>query len=330
MRTRRVCLLGFGLAWCSAAVFLACGGGGSAGDGGADASVDTGDVAQRDSHLDRIGKDSPVDRGDAGPADSGLVGHCSPVNGPACDIVLQDCPSKEECVVVSDPTAESGLGFTTQCQPNTASEHLAAGATCCPGGANPCDPGLVCIGSSCAGDAGGGRCAPACCPGDAGAIQANCGFSPEGYAGSCSLTLTGGKPTAKDEAGALYTTCLYASTCTIFAQPCGPGDTCIVEDMAGTSKCVPISNDGGSVGVSPGGLCGGFANACAQGLACIGLSFDGAVLPSTCNYMCYLTGGSPPFDAGIITSAPGMGGCPSGQACKAVGGFPTWLGACGP
>jgi hypothetical protein len=289
--------------------------------------VPTSDSKSHDQTVNPDGSDG----GDGG-RDAGLVGHCSPVNGPACDIVLQNCPPKQECVVVNDPTAESGLGETTQCMPTTGSEHLAAGAICCPSSSNPCDPGLTCIGTACVGDAGGGRCAPACCPGDGGtAIQANCGFSSEGYAGSCSLELTGGKSTPTNEAGALYTTCLYASTCTIFAKPCGPGNICIVEDSTGTSKCVPIDNDGGSVGLPSGGLCGNFANACAQGLACIshGLS-DGGVSAAACSYMCYLAGGTPPFDAGIITSAPGMGGCPSGQTCGGVTGFPSWLGACGP
>jgi hypothetical protein len=327
MTGRYACLIGLVVVWSASSAFLACGGGSSGGDGGTDASSDKTtmfDVSTSDrSHTDSAPTDSPTDGGgDVVPTDGGVTGHCSRVNGPACDIVLQNCPSGQECVVVNDP--DSGLGATTSCQPNQSSEHLPAGSACCPSSNNPCKSGLTCVGSSCVGDAGGGQCTPACCPGDAGAIQANCGSSPVGYIGTCNLTDTDG--------AVLYSTCIYASSCTVFAQPCGDTYACTVQNKSGTSKCVQIYDpDGGPNGLPAGAPCSS-GNSCEQGTQCISfIAPDGGPGPYTCTYLCYISGGSPPFDAGIITTKPGAGGCPSGQTCSPdTMNLPAWLGLCGP
>src|SRR4051812_34102192 len=80
-------------------------------------------------------KDSPVAKPD-GAVDAGKVGNCSPAKG-ACDIVLQDCPAQQECVV----NAAGG----TECSPVQPSQQLPIGRGCCPNNAagNPCLPGLT-------------------------------------------------------------------------------------------------------------------------------------------------------------------------------------------
>jgi hypothetical protein len=332
MNGRHAFLIGLGLVWSASSAFLACGSGSSGGDGGTDASTDNATrfdvpMSEQKNHTDSPLTDSPTDGGgDVVAMDAGLTGHCSRVNGPACDIVLQNCPSGHECVVVNDPTAESGLGQITSCQPTQSSEHLPAGSACCPGPNNSCNAGLTCVGSNCVGDAGGGQCTPACCPGDGGTVQANCGSSPVGYIGTCNLDLT------IADGSVLYTTCIYASSCTVFAQPCGATYTCSVENKSGTSKCVQIYNpDGGPNGLPAGAGCSS-ANSCEQGTNCISfISPDGGAGPYTCTYLCYIAGGSPPFDAGILTGKPGAGGCPSGQTCNPdTMNLPAWLGLCGP
>jgi hypothetical protein len=344
MKARSACLLGVGFLWASGLGFLACSSssGGFQDGGGPDAASDnttTFDVPQTDGtgHNDMNAADSPSDGGsDTGPVDSGLKGHCSPVNG-SCDMVLQNCPKNQECVIVSDPSAESGLGVTSECQPTQSSEHLPAGSFCCPGsGNNPCDPGTTCQGDMCLGDAGsaggGGRCTPACCPAEAGANTQNCGASPEGYVGTCDLSLTGGTSTKSDPSGLLYNCCTYESTCTIFAKPCAAGYTCLVQDMSGTSKCVVIDDaDGGTTGGASGSSCL-YENECAPGLECVTFDLPDGAMPANgqCTYLCYLTGGSPPFDAGIITSAPGKGGCPAKSSCESASFLPSWLGVCAP
>src|SRR5580700_6930558 len=111
MNGRHAFLIGLGLVWSASSAFLACGSGSSGGDGGTDASTekvtrfDTG-MSDQMNHTDAPPTDSPADGGaDVAPTDAGITGHCSRVNGPACDIVLQNCPSGNECVVVNDPTA---------------------------------------------------------------------------------------------------------------------------------------------------------------------------------------------------------------------------------
>ncbi len=341
MKTRDTCLLGLGVLWGAGVGFLACSsssGGfddGGPSDGGTDITTmfDTGKdtYTPPPDHNHPDDAPHPTDGGSDAPTDSGLKGGCSPVNGPACDIVLQNCPKDQECVIVSDPSAESGLGFTTGCQKSVSAEHLPSGTFCCPGDTNQCDPGTTCVGDPCIGDAGsgggGGRCSPACCPSDAGPNTANCGVSmPEGYLGYCDISLSGGNPIKGDDSGSLYTACTYESTCTVFVAPCSPGYTCLV-GTGGKSTCstIDVIDAKAPEGLGNGAPCM-YANVCAQELACIGFADAGY----TCSYLCYIPGGSPPFDAGELTGKPGGGGCPKTYTCEGVTGFPSWLGVCDP
>jgi hypothetical protein len=275
---------------------------------------------------DGVAPDGHADGGtDGTTSDVVLVGNCSPVNGPACDIVKQNCPSGKECVIIDAPDA--ALGVTTACEPTQASEHLPVGHVCCPNpAANPCDKGLTCIGSDCVADAGGGTCSPACCAGgDGGVPSNNCGTSPEGYLGQCDLSITEGSGS-----DVLYTACTYSQKCIpLDVAPCGKGYSCNVENDAGAADCIPINGpDGGGTGAPPGSSCV-FANYCAPGLICAGSGSSG-----TCLWECYVVGGAvTPFDAGLLdasTGAVGHGGCPSGYTCDGLDDAPGWLGVCIP
>jgi hypothetical protein len=188
------------------------------------------------------------------------------------------------------------------------------------------------VGNPCVGDAGsgggGGACTPACCSSDGGPNTANCGTSPEGYVGTCDLNLTGNVTTPSDPTGILYNACTYESTCTIFAKPCGAGYTCIVESSSGTSKCIIIDEvDGSTGGLGLGVKCPA-NNACMPEMGCYSFSADAS---TECAWYCYVSGGTPPFDAGIITTAPGKGGCPSTYTCETdTMLLPPWLGICVP
>jgi hypothetical protein len=155
-----------------------------------------------------------------------------------------------------------------------------------------------------------GRCSPACCKG---ADQA-CGKSdPEGISGACDLTLI--DPDSKQP---LYDVCTYRQRCKPFKiEPCGPGETCLVEDAVGTSACVTSAGKGNR---QP---CGA-ANDCADGFVCL-TSGDAGVCHSTCLF----PGSAHPFDASVEKGGPGMGGCPAGESCEIhVTGLPSWFAAC--
>ncbi len=265
---------------------------------------------------------SDKDQGAPPPADAGVKregGGCSPATGP-CDLVLQDCPDKggvpQECVVTS------GVGGTlsTRCVAAQQSQQLPLGRECCPSDtANPCLPGLECIGAPCGPDAGAGRksgrCSPHCCPGD----NAACGVSvPEGIAGACEVNVTvGGKPA--------YQVCSYKERCKVFGlEPCkSPNTACTVQDKVGTSTCEPIFNPPPALAHQP---CG---NGCIDGTMCF-LKSDGG---NECLWLCHkpLTALPGDYDAGGLGTAPGKGGCPAGESCTgnlSAADFPVWLSIC--
>jgi len=252
--------------------------------------------------------------GDASP-DQGPSGHCSAVQGPACDLVLQDCESGLECTV-----ANSDAGLTTACV-TPGSGKGRAGAPCCADQGDQCGPGLECIGAACSGaDAAvalAGRCTPHCCPGD----DSRCGESdPEGFPGTCDLQVL-----ASESGGArvpLYHVCSYKPGCKPFRiQACPADETCLLQTDRTTYRCADIHNPPGLPLSQP---CQ-YANDCADGLYCLGSA--GA---TTCRTMCYREGaGAPPFDASAVRNEPGYGGCPAGSACTgAVTGYPGYLGFC--
>lgn len=296
------------------------GGGFSSDDSGTDATINNGSDAGTDG--------AKQGGGDASAGDAG--GHCTPIMG-ACDIVLQDCPksktgAQQECVANGN-----GGNFNTVCVPAQASEQLPTGRACCPSNAsNPCLPGLECIGDPCpdAGpDAGGaaqtGRCSPHCCAND------QCGVSdPEGISGACDLTLSSG---GKD----LYYVCTYKETCKpLGVQPCkGANTACQVQDKFGSGNCGPIFG----TAAKEHELCNPFVQ-CADGMMCFSKIVDGGAVnepdgapANECLYLCHTPNSATPFDGGLLTTAPGHGGCPGGETCKiGVTDFPAWLSLCAP
>ena len=305
VRRRGALLIGAFLALDAAVAAVACSSSTVAPFDEADATPDG--AASKDG-----GVDSPTSNPDTGPQSGG---HCapdgSPVTSSPCDVVLQDCPkdskgNTQECLVV---------GTASECVAVTASEQLPIGRACCsnnPTG-NPCRPGLSCIGTPCT-DAGPnaglitGRCSPACCD------DKICGKSdPEGTAGSCDITIVDDKDVP------LYQACTYRERCLPFlVEPCKNGQGCEIDDNQGTSTCIDTSGKTDHQSCS-------FKNDCADGFICLG----GAT--SICRMMCHVPNTVTPFDAGGLTTAPGHGGCPAGQACTLFfnqADAPAWLGAC--
>lgn len=265
-----------------------------------------------DTSLDASAADArSVDaRGDGPEADAGgRQGNCTPVKGP-CDLVFQDCVDrdgrKQECVVAR----VSGGGLTTQCVPVQSSQQLPLGRACCPGEANPCLPGLSCVGDPCV-DGGSvtARCAPACCEGD----HASCGQSdPEGIGGQCDVMLVSNQTP-------LHRVCSYRERCKPFGvEPCRPNQICIVEDKIGTASCI------GSNGLTLRQSCR-FGNDCDDGLACVRRGDAGV-----CRMLCLALGSSPPFDASAADGAPGRGGCPASETCSGptLPTLPDWMRLC--
>lgn len=280
--------------------------------GACDSSSDAEPTVTTDGASDAPIVDARADvRSDAGPTPRD-GGHCAPVKG-ACDVVLQDCPDKDgkpqECVVTG-----ADASYATACQPAQPSQALPRGRSCCPGAANPCLPGLTCVGDPCV-DGGPvtGRCSPACCEGD----DTACGQSdPEGISGACDITLF-----VEDDTE-IHRVCSYRERCRPFGQgaTCKPGQTCLVEDKLGSAGCINSFNK------TLGEACK-YGNDCADGLLCLTLvGEDGGV----CRMQCLTPNAVHPFDAGVEDGGPYKGGCPSGSACN-LGPFddlPPWLSFC--
>lgn len=249
------------------------------------------------------GKDGTTPQND-GAVDGGVVGNCSPANT-KCDLVLQNCPAQQECA-----TKNAG---GTECRAVQSSQQLGMGRACCPGGSNPCLPGLTCVGQECSdGGPKTGRCTPACCKGN----DQACGKSdPEGISGACDLTIV--DSTQK----ALHDVCTYRQRCKPFkVEPCPTGDICIVEDKAGTATCVSPFQGTGKNNREACSL----ANDCADGLTCVQAGDAGI-----CRTVCLLPGATHPFDAGVENGGPGRGGCPAGEACNTrISDTPDWFAVC--
>lgn len=301
-------LLGCGAAGVLAA---ACSTGSSSPSGGADASVtDVSSPGEAATQRDAGGGDAA--------SESSLKGGCEPVEG-SCDLVLQGCPSGSQCV--SGPLPDGG--YTAACGPTYGVQHIAAGYPCCrPSSpdADPCLPGLTCVGDPCVGDAGGGRCSPYCCAG----VDTPCGVSPEGFTGHCDIGVV-------DDAGTpLYDVCDYAPICQpLGLLPCPSGYTCLVEGTIGGAKCSPIYN-GGAPPAGEGQPCT-YDNSCQSGLMCLATSGADGGSVSDCYMLCSTGKGTPPFDAGALGMMPGTGTCNPGKQCgTATQIFPAWLGVCVP
>jgi len=334
--------------------FLACSSGGSAAvDAGVDAGHKVGlpdvvtvfETSWPDSGNVTVPEAGPTDAGhhdsathhdaagdagaDATQGEAGPLAACKSLINAACDIVSQNCTSGNECAVVQEPDGSPG----TACEPVQATEHLAKGAPCCPSptGSNPCDPGLECNGGNFCADAGspgvglppgwgGSRCTPRCCPVDGGGV-ANCGAAGDGgVQGQCDLGIT-----FTNNGPAEYFVCSYPESCEpLHVHPCVEGFACLPENTAGTSTCTVISNPNGDAGATAGQACQ-YLNACADGLLCVGAT----AATSTCLWMCRVAGQATPFDAGVLKTTPGYGGCPAGKTCaQATSILPAWLGIC--
>ena len=262
------------------------------------ATTDGADASPDGSRIDPK-KDATVDPTDSG-KDAG--GHCSGATG-SCDIVLQDCPSGQECSVDNNGKAK--------CQAAQSSQSREKGQACCPNGPNQCLPGLTCVGGSACVDGGPetGRCSPACCRGD----DQACGVSsPEGIAGACELGLV------DENQNDLYTVCTYRDRCQPFGvKPCPSGGACQVTDKTGASTCIAPN------GKTLGDACQ-FANDCNDGLACIGAADAGQ-----CRLLCLTPGSVNPFDAGVEDGGPYHGSCTTGTSCtRGIAERPSWLSFC--
>jgi hypothetical protein len=279
-----------GLLFASGAVGVACSSNPADDSSGGDSAVD--------STVDGV---SPTEGGkDGGGMDAAPIQQCDASVGGMCNIVAQDCPSGKECAAVK----QADGGFLLQCQ-NTANGNQPEGHSCNPGTNNPCLTGLECIEH---------RCARHCCLGD----DQACGPSnPEGFLGKCDLNVT------LDGTSTAYSVCSYNKPCEPFQiEACGPGLTCLVQDMNGTATCSAYSN-GGDAGLAEKAKCS-FGNDCSDGMGCYGAPDGGGF---TCQWNCYIPPG--PFDAGIKEGGAGKGGCPGSEKCGgAVTGLPTWFGLC--
>jgi hypothetical protein len=280
---RRLVVLGlFSLLGAAGAFGLACSSNPAfVGDAGPDATGDTYVPPKDGGGSDGGGRDAAK-----------TVCPTSPLKG-ECDLVAQNCAAGNECV----PLQTDG-GLVASCVP-AKTGSLPAGTKCTKD--DSCVAGTFCQ---------AGRCTPYCC----GMDDSTCGTSiPEGYAGICNLIITSGMGGTE-----LGRVCTYSEACKPFkVAPCPMGNVCLVQDMAGTAKCVVEGNN-----KTEGQACS-FANDCADGLYCLGVGDGG----SSCTWGCYKGGG--PYDAGIANAPPGQGGCPNGKTCSInVNGFPTWMGAC--
>lgn len=277
------------------------------GSGGDDSGVH--DSSSGDGSVSHDGGSDTNTGNDTGGGDGGspeAAGNCSAVNGPACDIVTQNCPSGKECVA----TQGRDGGFTTACNPTSVGQHIAKGEPCSTQSPNPCLAGLECF---------DGHCTPHCCKGD----DSVCGMSSQGVAGSCDLNISSGGASNVD----LFMVCTYSPTCKPFhIVPCMAGQACEIQDKLGSAKCVGLNG----AGKKEGETCM-YLNDCADGLMCLGVPGQ----PSTCKLLCLTPNSTPPFDAGTSLDA-GTGGCgfnDGGVRETCSGGldpnsFPSWLSFC--
>jgi hypothetical protein len=138
-------------------------------------------------------------------------------------------------------------------------------------------------------------CAPFCCK--------EAEFEICGPGGQCNVN--------NNVSTGFVTMCSYLKPCTLWKQECPTGQGCHVIAKDGAGSCVPPS---GSDFVPEGSPCQ-YANDCGDNQFCNA---------AACHYLCNLGGG--PIDTG--DAGAGLGGCPAGQICKALGGYPSWLGVC--
>jgi len=152
------------------------------------------------------------------------------------------------------------------------------------------------------------------------------GSSPVGYIGTCNLNIT------TQDGGVLYTTCIYASAGTVFAQPCGDTYAFCTVQTERHVECVRSRPHAGA------------RTAPAGALLLLGelvrarhpvhlLSSRPMAVPALHPHVSLLHHGAGrlPSTAGIITTSPAGPAGPSGQTCSPdTMNLPAWLGLCGP
>lgn len=192
-----------------------------------------------------------------------------------CDMLQQDCDGNMTCTATG--TAQTVTG--TACNVNAGLKAL--GESCTQD--TECEKGSICLGyNPMTGELG--YCTRVCCP----ATHEPCGF------GKCNVSVK------FDDAGMQTAQmCSFAPSCELFtANACAGSADCHPEED-GLSTCSNPSPN-------PAPLHGAcmYKNDCGDMQACIPIGADPNA--ATCEYVCKL---------GNTTSAPGMGGCPAGQAC---------------
>ncbi|MEB2311765.1 MAG: hypothetical protein OZ921_10580 [Sorangiineae bacterium] len=209
-----------------------------------------------------------------------------------CSLAAQDCPSGLTCGIASG----DGGGWRTECQ-TLGRGGKALGDSC--GSHGECAPGLRCVLA---------KCSRPCCGADESTL---CGAQ-----GRCNMTVS------YDDGAASMTVCTFPVACTPWEHGCpasGPETDCHYDGREFACSFPNYDADGGTTEGKP---CK-FLNDCMDSQFCWGDSAGAA-----CRWLCKLSDAGAP-SAGTVGGAPGLGGCPSGQTCTAVG-TPAWLGVCTP
>jgi hypothetical protein len=217
------------------------------------------------------------------PGTGGTTGDAGPI---VCTAQNTNIPKTGACDLINQdcppgqtckPVLVNGA-TTTGCIPQSGLK--AAGEDCY--GANECDAKLICVGSP------QGTCVAFCC---------NNGDSEPCNGGLCNTQVSFGT------GGAFAYVCNYGQRCTLLApDPCPPGLDCHIENA---SQGLALCGKPSPTPVGEQGLCH-FLNDCATMEDCYALP-DGT--ESVCLYYCAVSGPH-------TSAAPGLGGCPSGEACE--------------
>jgi len=222
-------------------------------------------------------------------------GKCAPgtatnVTG-SCDLVAQDCPAGLTCRVEQT----DGGTYQASCI-NLGNGTKKLGDACSKH--SDCQAPYSCA---------LGKCTRPCC----GTLESTlCGAN-----GACDMKISYG-------ASAFVQVCTFSAPCTPWAKDCpaGPETDCHV-GSGNKLKC-SLPNYAPDAGSTLGQPCT-FLNDCQDSQQC-----DFASGSGICRWLCKATATGGP-DAGTVGGAPGNGGCPSGQTCKAYTD-PSWLGVCRP
>lgn len=294
---------GFQVCSSDGASFGACicgdvgGSGGAAGDagsGGAGAGGGAGSGGSGGGNGGAGGGSAGGDAGDPDAATSCPLADVTSIAVASCDPSKQDCGQGLTCAPFKGDAGTWEFG----CIPvGQGSKQLGDACTT----HAECAPGLRCSLS---------HCTRPCCP----AAQAYlCGSN-----GQCDLQIS------YDSGTATMLVCSFRVPCTPFAHDCPSGEGDCHATSGSTFQCVQpdYAPDAGDTEGAP---CQ-YINDCGDSQQCVWASADAG--SGTCRWFCKASDQGAP-DAGTVGGAPGSGGCPTGQTCKAYGS-PSWLGLCEP